>query len=283
MITPLHLLLLPAMLGTTDQLTPQKLTFNQIAWHAPAGSVRAPLQAQGFTFSGEIDGGDHEFTRQDGARLFAGLRDGRVVGFTLLDPARGEQVAVRYRALADSLRTVLGPPDEEDAEEPYTRRLWDAGLSSVSVEVTRVLGERMVRVVWRGPGWYDEVGRRAGHAPPPPAFTTVWESIFLRIAVDTTVSSAPTAGVRRGRFRIQYFQPITPTVEGVEQEPMDTVEYEMDYDCAGKRTRLISRTTFRDGRRLASNSPYRQPWTTPQQPDGHYARGLTALCRAARR
>jgi hypothetical protein len=283
MIPPLHLLLLPALLGTTDQLTPQKLTFNQIAWHVPAASVRAPLQAQGFTFSGETEGGDHEFTRQDGTRLLAGLRDGRVVGFTLLDPARGEQVAVRFRALADSLRAALGPPDEDDAEEPYTRRLWDAGLSSVSVEVTRILGEWVVRVVWRGPGWYDEVGRRGGHAPPPPGFTTVWESVFLRIAVDTTVSSASTAGVRRGRFRIQYFQPITPTVEGVEQDPMDTVEYEMDYDCAGKRTRLVSRTTFLDGRRLASNTPYRQPWTTPQQPDGHYARGLTVLCRAARR
>jgi hypothetical protein len=283
MIAPLHLLLLPAILGPMDQLTPQKLTFNQLAWHVPAESVRAPLQAQGFTFGGEIDSGDHAFLRQDSARLFAGLSDGRVVGFTLLDPARGEQVAVRYRVLADSLRTVLGSPDEEDAEEPYPRRLWEAGLSSVSVEVTRVLGERMVRVTWRGPGWYDEVVRRSGHAPPPPGFTTVWESVFLRIAVDTTINSAPTDGVRRGRFRIQYLQPITPSVGGVEQEPMDAVEYEMDYDCAGKRTRLISRTTFRDGRRLASNTPTRQPWTTPQQLDSHYARGLTVLCRAARR
>lgn len=283
MIAPLHLLLLPAMLGTTDQLTPQKLTFNQIAWYVPAETVRAPLQAQGFTFSREIDSGDQEFTREDGARLYAELRNGRVIGFTFLDPARGEQVAVRYRALADSLRTVLGAPDEEEEEDPRPMRRWDAGLAWVRVEVTRVGGEPMVQVGWRGPGWYDELGRRMGRAPQPPGFTTVWESEFLRIAVDTTVGGERTGGARRGKFRIQYFQAITPRVGGVDQDPLDAVEYEMDYDCAGKRTRLIARTTFLEGRQLASNRPQGQPWTTPQEPYGHYTRGLDALCRAARR
>lgn len=281
MISP-FLVLVPAMLGA-QQPTAQKLMFHQIAWHVPAESVRAPLQAQGFAFARETDGGDHEFTRADGARLIAELRDGRLIGFTLLDPARGEQVPVRYRALADSLRAALGTPDEEEAEDPRPMRLWDAGLSWVRVEVTRIGGEPMVRVSWHGPGWYDEMGRRSGHAPQPPGFTTVWESVFLRIALDTTVAGPRAGGATRGRFRIQYFQPITPTVDGVEQDPLDTVEYEMDYDCGARRTRLIARTTFLEGRRLASNRPQGQPWTTPSQPEGHYARGLEALCRAARR
>src|SRR3712207_7654848 len=57
-------------------------------------------------------------------------------------------------------------------------------------------GEPMVQVAWRGPGWYDEMGRRMGRAPQPPGFTTVWESVFLRIAVDTTVSGERTGGAR---------------------------------------------------------------------------------------
>lgn len=281
MIPPLHLLLIVG--AAAQQPTAQKLAFNQIAWHVPAESVRAPLQARGFTFTREIDSGDHEFTRADGARLIAEFQQGRLVGFTMLDPARGEQVPARYRALADSLRAELGAPDEEEAEDPRPMRLWDAGLSWVRVEVTRVGGEPVVRVAWRGPGWYDEMDRRTGYAPQPPGFTTVWESVFLRIAVDTTAGGPRTGGATRGRFRIEYFQPITPTVDGVEQDPLDTVEYEMDFDCAARRTRLIARTTFLDGRRLASNRPQGQPWTTPQQPEGHYARGLEALCRAARR
>ena len=281
MIPPFLVLLAAAL--ATQQPTAQKLVFHQIAWQVPAESVRAPLQAQGFTFAREIDSGDHEFARDDGARLMAEFREGRLIGFTLLDPARGEQVPVRYRAIADSLQAALGRPDEDEADVPRPMRLWDAGLSWVRVEVTRVGGEPVVRVAWRGPGWYDEMGRRSGHAPQPPGFTTVSESVFLRIGVDTTAGGGRTEGTRRGRFRIQYFQPITPTVDGVEQDPLDTVEYEMDYDCAARRTRLIARTTFLDGRRLASTRPQNQPWTTPRQPDGHYARGLEALCRAARR
>ena len=105
---------------------------------------------------------------------------------------------------------------------------------------------------------------------------------FLRIAVDTTVDGPRAAGALRGRFRIEYFQPITPTLEGVEQDPLDTVEYEMDFDCAGRRARLIARATFLEGRRLASTRSQRPTWTSPLQPDGHYARGLDAVCRAAR-
>jgi hypothetical protein len=105
---------------------------------------------------------------------------------------------------------------------------------------------------------------------------------FVRIAVDTTVRGPRAAGTMRGRFRIEYFQPITPSVDGVAQDPLDAVEYEMDFDCAGRRTRLISRSTFLEGRRQATHRPQNQPWTPLREPDSHYARGLDAVCRAMR-
>ena len=86
----------------------------------------------------------------------------------------------------------------------------------------------------------------------------------------------------RGRFRIEYRQPITPSAGGVAQEPIDAVEYEMDFDCGNGRTRLVARATYLEGRRLSSNRPERQAWAVPQ-PDGHYARGRDAVCRATRR
>jgi hypothetical protein len=105
---------------------------------------------------------------------------------------------------------------------------------------------------------------------------------FLRMAVDTTVRGPRAAGAIRGRFRMEYFQPITPRVDGADQGQMDVVEYEMDFDCAGRRTRLISRATFLTGRRLGTNRPQGQPWQPVSQPESHYARGLDAVCRAAR-
>jgi hypothetical protein len=283
MMIPFRLLMIPVCLGFTAEALPaQKLAYHQIPWHVAADSVRAPLRAQGFAFQEVTESGDHAFTREDGAKLNAELREGRLLGFTLHDAARGELVSARFDALADSLQAELGAPDDTREEGDWRIRLWEAALTSVRVEVTRVGGERMVRVSWRGPGWYDEMERRSERAPQPAGFTTVSVSPFLRIAVDTTVDGPRAAGARRGRFRIEYFQPITPTLEGVEQDPLDTVEYEMDVDCAGGRTRLIARTTFLEGRRLGSNRPQGQPWTTPRQPDGHYARGLAAICRAAK-
>ena len=281
MTIPPRLLVIPLCL-CAPAAAAQKFSFHGIAWGVPAESVREPLRAHGFTFAAVTGAGDHAFTRGDGARVEAVLRNGRLIGFTRIDPARGEQVDARFRALADSLAAELGPPDEVVAEGTQPLREWVAGLWSVRVQLSRAAGERTAQVSWRGPGWYDEMDRRADRPAQPAGYTTVSVSPFQRMAVDTTVRGERAAGAMRGRFRIAYFQPITPSVGGVDQDPLDVVEYEMDFDCAGRRTRLISRTTYLNGQRQGTARPQGQPWTTPRQPDGHYARGLDAVCRAAR-
>lgn len=279
----LRLLILPfCVCAGVEAASAQKMAYHGIAWDVPVESIRAPLQALGFTHRAEMDHGDHQFVREDGALLHAQVRAGRLVGLTLIDPVRGEGVGERFAALADSLQAELGAPDEVNGEGQPPLRLWEAGLRSVRLEVSRATGERTVQVAWRGPGWFDELDRRMDNPPQPAGLTTVSVSPFLRIAVDTTVRGPRAAGAIRGRFRIQYFQPITPSVEGVAQDPLDAVEYEMDFDCAGRRTRLISRSTFLEGRRQSSNRPQNQPWTALSQPESHYARGLDAVCRAAR-
>jgi hypothetical protein len=104
MILPIRLLMVPVCVCAAVQGAPaQKMAYHGIAWHVPVASVRAPVEALGFTFSAEVDQGDHEFTRADGARLRAEVREGRLIGFTLIDPARGDSVQERFGVLADSL------------------------------------------------------------------------------------------------------------------------------------------------------------------------------------
>lgn len=283
MILPIRLLIVPVCICAGVQAAPaQKMAYHGIPWGVPADSVRAPLGALGFTFRAEVDEGDLQFARDDGALLHAEMRAGRLMGFTLIDPARGEGVDERFRALADSLELALDAPDEIVLEGTQPSRLWEAGRWSVRVHIARAAAERTVQVSWRGPGWYDEMDRRAGRPPLPAGFTTVSLTPFVRIAVDTTVRGARAAGSVRGRFRIEYFQPITPSVAGVAQDPLDAVEYEMDFDCEGQRTRLVSRTTYLEGRSQRSDRPQRAQWTTPRERDGHYMRGLAAVCRAVR-
>lgn len=257
-------------------LSAQRMAFPGIPWGAPADTVRARLEARGYTFERALDTGDHVYLRADsGAWVRADLRGGRAIGFALFDRAEGTGVDARYAALADSLRAALGAPDEtgDDARKSLE---WMAGLASMELSFDGHGAFRRVELAWRGPGWIDEMARREGEPPLPAGFTLVGSSVFMRIAVDTTG-----AGGGRGRFRIEYPVPVTPTVAGEKQDPVDAVEYEIDVDCAGRRTRLVSRTTFLEGRRLASHRPQAQPWTVPQA-DGHYARGRDALCRLRR-
>lgn len=279
-MTSLALLLLaPAITGAWPQSP--ALAYEQIAWNLPADSVRALVQARGFTFAGTGDGGDLSFRREDGGRLQAELKDGRLVGFTFIDPAPVERVEERYGAVADSLRQVLGAPDVVD-EEDFHLTLWESGLSSVRMEVFRHAGQPYLQLAWRRPGWFDEMSRRGGMPPQPAGFTTVSQTVFMRMAVDTTGGGPRGSGTVRGRFRIAYFQPVTVGVDGVEQDALDAVIYEMEFDCAARRARLIARATYLEGSRRRDDRPNLRSWSTPQ-PDSHYARGMDAVCRAARR
>ena len=255
-------------------LSAQRMGFSGVPWGAPADTVRARLEARGYTFERALDTGDHLYLRADSAWLRADLRGGRAVGFLLVDPARGAAVDARYATLADSLRGALGAPEVTEQKVPYAT--WAAGLSVVELSVDGHGALRRVELAWRAPGWMDEMARRRKDPPLPAGFTLVDVSPYNRLAVDTTGARG-----ERGRFRIEYPVPVTPTVAGQQQDPMDAVEYEMDVDCAGRRTRLVSRTTFLEGRQLASHRPAGQPWAVPQA-DGHYARGRDALCRLRR-
>lgn len=258
----------------------QKIAYPGIAWGAQADSVRALLESRGFRADNVLDDGDRLFRGADSSWLRVDLRDERVIGVVVVDTTPPPNHQARFRALEDSLRAALGPPDET-VEEPRLMHLWAWGLTSVELGTDGIGPGERVFLTLRGPGWYDEMGRRREDPAMPAGFTIVSESAFMRLAIDTTARARTAAGLR-GRFRIQYDQPITPTLNGVAQDPMDAIDYEMEFDCAGRRARLIARATYLEGRRVASERPDSRAWSTPQ-PDGHYARGLDAVCRAARR
>jgi hypothetical protein len=262
----------------------QEIAFQGISWRTPADSVRARVEALGFTFGGPAREGATLYEAPDGTRLYAYTAGGRLIGFIRVDPGQGVQIPVRYRALADSLEAARGKPDEVNEEsERVPSREWVYGLASVVVEARRIGAGDYVRVAWRGPGWFDEAARTEELPPLPAGFTAVNLTQFMRTAVDTTLHPRRGAATVRGRFRLEYRAAIVPTTsDGSREEPMDVAEYEMEFDCAVGRARIISRATFLEGRPVASYRPQsQQPWTTPQ-PDGHYDRGMKAVCRAAR-
>jgi hypothetical protein len=250
--------------------------FSGIPWRLAGDSARRLIEQRGFTWSREIEDGDVEYSRADGALLLSTLQNGRLVGVTLIDPTRGAAVNARFQAVADSLRAALGPPDTANARFAT----WERALTSVDVENAVTGTARHVEIRWHGPGWYDEINRRAEYerpgevnfSPRPAGYTIVSANGFARIAVDTT-RLVRRGGVLHGRFRIEYVRTVGP-----DSAMYDTAEYDMDFDCAGNRTRLTSRTTLLSGRIRRAETFHTLPWETPTA-DGHYARGLRAACR----
>jgi hypothetical protein len=272
----LRLLLALSTCAAAKAASAQEIAYAGIPWGTPAEAVRARAEAQGFTLDSVAAAGDHVYRRRaDGAWLKAYMQAGRAVGFTVIDPAPRAAVDARFRALADSLEAALGAPALREREEVR----WEAALAQVSVEIEFVRGNQ-VEVRWVGPGWYDEVARRRklfDLPPPQPGYTIVSVSGVSYVSVDTTVTGRQTAGVLRGRFRIEYGQPVGP-----EDDRYDAAEYLMEFDCAGRRTRLIERALYLSGQRRHFDAYRTIPWAPPQ-PGNHYDRGLGAVCRAARR
>lgn len=252
----------------------QEFVFAGIPWHTPADGVRATLETQGFTFQGQIERGDLAFSRTDGALLHVELQSGRAVGFLLVDSATGRRVDARYPLLADSLEAALGRPDTIAQDF----RLWEAGLTATGVETYYRNGVHHVQRVWRGPGWWDEMAKR-GRVPevpaPPAGYTIVSVNFISRLSVDTATLSRRRDGTLRGRFRVDYVHPVGPA-----EDQFDATDYEMEFDCAARRTRLIARSIYLKGVARHAERHERLPWETPQ-PGGHPARGLTGVCRAA--
>ena len=252
----------------------RELEFAAIPWQVPAESARAGLEARGFAFSGTADRGDVVFQRRDGALLKLELRSGRAVGFQLVDTTKGRRVDARFHSLVDSLQATLGAPDTLRGD----LLVWRKGLSEMGVEAYYRDGVHHVQLVWRGPGWYDEMGSRGllpEFAPLPAGYTIVDVNFISRVAVDSARLTRGTDGVVRGRFRIDYTRPVGP-----ENDPLDAAEYQMEFDCAARKTRLVNRSIFLRARLKQSDSRAAPAWETPV-PGGHHERGLVAVCRAA--
>lgn len=280
MTTPIRLFAALAVSAAVAAATVPEILYSGIPWRMQADSVRARMQAQGFAFSREDREHDLVFTRGDGTEAKVAFQDGRLVGIDVADPVRGAAVNERFRALVDSFTAAVGTPDTAGEGSAF----WHKGLSDLEMYISFDGAVRHVEIGWTGPGALDEWARRneahrdsddLAYPALPATYTRVGGRSLAVVAVDTSLLRRGAGGIVRGRFRIGY-----PRSVGPADDEFDSAEYEMDFDCAQGKTRLVSRTVRLKGEVRHHDTHENLPWETPR-PDGHYVRGLDAVCRAA--
>ena len=279
-ITPFRLFAALAVSTAAAVTTVPEILYSGIPWRAQADSVRARLGAQGFVFSREEPEHDLVFTHGDGTELKAAFQNGRLVAIDVADPARGPAVNERFRALVDSFTSAVGRPDTAGEQEAH----WHKGLSDLEMFISLDGAIRHVEIDWAGPGALDEMARRFEmhrdsddlvYPALPATYTRVGGRSLAVVAVDTSLLRRGAGGIVRGRFRVGY-----PRSVGPANDEFDSAEYEMDFDCAQGKTRLVSRTVRLKGEVRHHDTHENLPWESPR-PDGHFVRGLDAVCRAA--
>lgn len=270
----LRFLLPAAALACAAPAAAQEIVFQQIPWTAPPDTVRARLEAQGYAYRG-IQGGRRTFVRPDSAYVYAMFRGvEHPVGFIVGDAARGPRAEGRFRQIVDSLQARLGPPVDRRPEAVR----WELGLTSVTVALrTWDDGGRVVQTGYTGPGWLDEAaadGSGPAFADLPPSYTAVSQGAAMRVAIDTASISPLAGGYLRARYRVDY-----AAARSDAGQRYDAIEYAMDFDCGGGRTRLYSRTPLLAGRRQRTDAAAGLPWRAAPAASEE-SRALDGVCRA---
>ncbi len=226
----------------------QRHTFLGVPWGLPADSVRARVEARGWTFMSTNEHGDPRFRSPDrtanAQTVFGG---GKLVMVRVAQGAVAADLESGFRAAVDSLSTRFGAPT--DTLEGGQFILWGRVLTTLAMRAVpaRDSVPAMIVVVFIGPGAQEEEDRRAGK--PYPALPEGWVQVGTgsdrRMAVDTASVVAVEPGVFRARVRYDLLEPRTDS-----GKRFDAADWDADYDCTRRRVRMRDFVQYFQGRQV---------------------------------
>lgn len=300
-IRPTRWLLCAAALAAYATPAAAQLTFHGIAWGTPGPRARAMVEAKGYRFRGADQDGDLVFWGPLRSVLVVTVSPAGVVAVEETWPGTQVQARARYRAAADSLRRVHGPPAESENAPGESSVTWKRD----SVSLTAMYADRGVaretpqaEVSAHGADLWAEIERRSDQEradderreregqPRDTLLVGDWMRAYSDGRYLTSFDSAGTVrvspGVYRTRFREHWM--FTRRLEnGIKYSgEVRTVEI----DCRGMRERRLSFVAMYGQRSVLTVviPPAERRWSTPAAtaPGGRAIRRACQLSGAGR-
>jgi hypothetical protein len=281
-----------------------QLTFHGIAWGTPGPRARAIVEARGYRFRGADQDGDLVFWGPLRSELVVTVSPAGVVAVEEAWPGTQGQARARYRAAADSLRRIHGPPteraesDDLPGEASVTWKRDSVALIVMYADrgVARETPRAEVRA--QGAGLWPEIDRRSdleraetariesGEHPRDTLLVGDWMRVYSDGRYLTSFDSAGTVrtgpGVYRTRIRDNWMF-MRRLENGIKYSGEVRA---VEIDCRAMRERRLSFVPFYG--RVSSPTvvipPEQRRWSTPAatSPEGRAIRRACQLSGAPR-
>ncbi len=298
-IRPTRWFLCAAALAAYATPAAAQLTFHGIAWGTPGPQARARVEAKGYRFRGADQDGDLVFWGPFRSQLVVTVSPGGVVAVEESWPGTQAQARARYRAAADSLRRVHGPPAEsEDApgESAVTWKRDSVALTAMYADRGVVRETPQAEVRAHGADYWAEIERRSDleradderreGQPRDTLLVGDWMRAYSDGRYLTSFDSAGTVRVSPGVYRTRIrdnWMFMRRLENGIKYSgEVRTVEI----DCRTMRERRLSFVPMYDQKSVVTVvvSPAERRWSTPAatSPEGRAIRRACQLSGAGR-
>lgn len=256
--------------------------YGDIPWGSDVRTATEGLAAQGFILNTEFapDEGELLYEGPEGVLGFATFAGDRLVGLRFIYLGTQDEVEDLFEQSLRDNRARLGEPQSEEDDM--------VGWESEGTWFTMMLGEveagPYFAVQYAGPGYGEEMGERTSggvqmgvELPPLEArWAVVQETQAFRTAIDRSTIVPQGNRIVRAWAREDY------TVPRVSHISYDQVVYQMDYDCAQRRLRLVTAVYRLRGERMQADvAEPGEPWVATE-PETSEERVLLAVCEAGR-
>jgi hypothetical protein len=262
-----------------------QFVYEDIAWGSDVRATTEALAAHGFVLNTEFvpDEGELLYEGADDVLAMATFADDQLVGLRFIYTGTADEVEDMYAQSVEDSRQSLGEPASEEDDVVA----WESGDTWYSVMLGEVDAGPYVAVQFAGPGYSEEIARRTdgGGTPVAPRelppleerWAVVQETPEFRTAVDRSTIVPQGNRIVRAWAREDY---ATPRVMHISY---DQVVYQMDYDCAQRRVRLVTAVYRLNGERMQNDvAEAGEPWT-PMEPETSGERVLLTICEAGGR
>lgn len=260
-----------------------QFVYGTIEWGSDLRTTTEALAAEGYALNAEFAPAPGEllYEGSDGVLVFATFTGQQLVGLRFVFVGTQDEVEDLYAQTLQENLARLGEPQSEEDDVVA----WESEGTWFSIMLGEVEAGPYLALQYAGPGYGEEIDRRteqgitATGAELPPLeerWAVVQETEAFRTAIDRSTIVPQGNRILRAWAREDYAVPRVTHIS------YDQVVYQVDYDCAQRRQRLVTAVYRLAGERMQTDVAEPGEAWIALEPETSEERVLLAVCEAGR-